>query len=190
MYLSGGDFKMEKVEPIRKKEKIEALKNELLKSGYRNYLLFVTGINTGLRISDLLNLRVKDVRGKTHIIINEKKTGKTKKFLINNRLKEKLDVYIERMGDEEYLFKSQKGDNKPISRVQAYRILRKAAENIGLESVGTHTLRKTFGYHHYQQHKDVAVLQELFNHSAPSVTLDYIGINQDVMDNTIQNFYL
>ena len=56
--------------------------------------------------------------------------------------------------------------------------------------MGTHNLRMTFVYHHYQQHKDVAVLQELFNHSAPSVTLDYIGINQDVMDRTIQDFYL
>ena len=173
------------MEPIRKKQKIEAMKNELLKSGYRNYLLFITGINTGLRISDLLNLKVKDVRDKTHIIIEEQKTDKTKKFLMNNRLKDKLDSYIERMDDGEYLFKSQKGNNKPISRVQAYRILRKAANDVGLESVGTHTLRKTFGYHHYQQHKEVAVLQELFNHSAPSVTLDYIGINQDVM-----NFYL
>ena len=181
---------MKKVEPIRDKEKIEAMKNELLKSGYRNFLLFVTGINTGLRISDLLNLKVKDVRDKTHIIIKEEKTQKTKKFLINNRLKEKLDKYIKNMYEEEYLFKSQKGNNKPISRVQAYRILRKAADEVGLESVGTHTLRKTFGYWHYQEYKDVAVLQELFNHSAPSVTLDYIGINQDVMDKTIQNFYL
>ena len=181
---------MKKVEPIREKQKIEAMKNELLKSGYRDFLLFVTGINTGLRISDLLDLKVKDVRNKTHIEINEKKTDKTKKFLMNNRLKEKLDSYIERMNDGEYLFKSQKGNNKPISRVQAYRILRKAADEVGLESVGTHTLRKTFGYHHYQQHKDVAVLQDLINHSAPSVTLDYIGINQDVMDETIQSFYL
>ena len=188
--LSGGDFKMKKVEPIREKQKIEAMKNELLKSGYRDFLLFVTGINTGLRISDLLNLKVKDVRDKTHIIIKEEKTQKTKKFLINNRLKEKLDKYIKNMYEEEYLFKSQKGNNKPISRVQAYRILRKAADEVGLESVGTHTLRKTFGYWHYQEYKDVAVLQELFNHSAPSVTLDYIGINQDVMDKTIQNFYL
>ena len=61
---------------------------------------------------------------------------------------------------------------------------------MGLESVGTHSLRKTFGYHHYQKHKDVALLQELFNHSAPSVTLDYIGVNQDLMDETIKDFYL
>jgi integrase len=94
------------------------------------------------------------------------------------------------MEDKEYLFKSQKGNNKPISRVQAYRILNNASEKIGLKEIGTHTLRKTFGYWHYQQYKDIALLQELFNHSAPSITLRYIGINQDIMDRTIEDFYL
>ena len=188
--VKAGVFNLKKVEPIRSKEKIEAMKDELLKSGFRNYLLFVVGINTGLRISDLLNLKVKDVKDKTHIFIEEEKTGKTKKFLINNKLKQDLDRYTDKMYDHEYLFKSQKGTNQPISRVQAYRILKKAGKKLDLDSVGTHTLRKTFGYWHYQQYKDVALLQELFNHSAPSVTLDYIGINQEVMDKTIENFYL
>lgn len=59
-----------------------------------------------------------------------------------------------------------------------------------MAEVGTHTLRKTFGYWHYKQYKDVAILQDIFNHSAPSITLRYIGINDDVKDNTIENFYL
>jgi len=59
-----------------------------------------------------------------------------------------------------------------------------------LESIGNHSTRKTFGYHHYKQHKDVALLQQLFNHSAPSVTLDYIGINQDIQDDSMKNFSL
>jgi len=181
---------MKKVEPIRDREKIEEMKTELLKRGYRDYLLFVMGINTGLRISDLLKIKVEDVEDKTHIVINEEKTGKTKRFLINYKLKSDLEKYIENMQPWEYLFQSQKGTNKPISRVQAYRILRAAAVEIGLDSVGTHTLRKTFGYFHYHEHKDVALLQELFNHSSPSITLDYIGINQDTMDRTIENFYL
>lgn len=182
--------KLNEVQPIRKKEKIEEMKTELLKKGYRNYMLFVLGINTGLRISDLLELKVEDVRGKTHIVLIEQKTKKTKKFLINNQLREDLNKYTEGMTDNEYLYQSQKGNNKPISRVQAYRILNDAARNVDLEDIGTHTLRKTFGYWHYKQYKDVALLQELFNHSAPSVTLRYIGINQDVMDKTIEDFYL
>jgi integrase len=74
--------------------------------------------------------------------------------------------------------------------VQAYRILNKAAKNIGIGEIGTHTLRKTFGYLFYQKTKDVALLQELFNHSAPSITLRYIGINQDLMDNAMDDFKL
>ena len=153
-------------------------------------MLFVLGINTGLRISDLLELKVEDVRDKIHIVLIEQKTGKTKKFLINNQLREDLNKYTEGMINNEYLYQSQKGNNKPISRVQAYRILNDVANKVGLEDIGTHTLRKTFGYWHYKQYKDVALLQELFNHSAPSVTLRYIGINQDVMDKTIEDFYL
>ena len=107
---------MNKVEPIRDKNKIEEMKIELLKSGYRNYMLFVLGINTGLRISDLLELMVKDVKDKTHITLVEQKTKKDKKFFINNMLRQDIDKYINGMKDYEYLFQSQKGDNKPISR--------------------------------------------------------------------------
>lgn len=181
---------MNTVQPIRDLGKLEEMKQELLKSGYRDYLLFVIGINTGLRISDILGLRVKDVDGVSHIIITEKKTDKKKRALINGYLREQIDRFINNMTPEEYLFQSRKGINRPITRTQAYRILSKAAKAVGIEEVGTHTLRKTFGYHHYQQHKDVAILQELFNHSAPSVTLRYIGINQDNMDKTLERFFL
>lgn len=181
---------MKEVQPIRDKNKIEEMKSELLKKGSRDYMIFVLGINTGLRISDLLNLKVEDVKNKSHITLIEQKTGKTKRFMVNGQLRRDIDKYINNMGDGEYLFQSQKGNNKPISRVQAYRILNGAASSIGLDEIGTHTLRKTFGYWHYKQYKDVALLQDLFNHSAPSVTLIYIGINQDIMDKTIEGFYL
>lgn len=140
---------MKLVQPIRDREKLEEMKMELLKTGYKNYLLFVIGT-----------------------------------------LKIEIDKYIRLMSDEEYLFQSRKGENKPISRVQAYRILNSAAEYVGLQEVGTHTLRKTFGYWHYNQNKDVALLQQIFNHSSPSVTLRYIGINEDIKDKSIENFYL
>lgn len=181
---------MNEVQPIRDKAKIEAMKTELLKRGYRDYLLFVVGINTGLRISDILNLRVKDVRGKSHISLMEQKTGKAKRFMVNEQLRAELDRFIAGMGEEEYLFQSRKGNNRPLTRVQAYRILNDAAAKIGLEEIGTHTLRKTFGYWHYKQYKDVALLQNLFNHSAPSVTKRYIGLTQDELDETMKEFFL
>jgi len=183
-------IKMEFVQPIREKSKIDEMKRELLKNGTRDYMLFIFGINTGLRISDILNLKVDDVRDREHLLLKEQKTDKTKRIKINQALKQELDDYIKDMDNNQYLFISRNGENKPISRIQAYRILNNAADKIGIEEIGTHTLRKTFGYHFYQKTKDVALLQELFNHSAPSVTLRYIGINQDMMDKSIDDFSL
>jgi integrase len=179
---------MELVQPIREKSLIEKMKNELLRNGKRDYILFIVGINTGLRISDILTLKVSDVKG-THIVLREEKTEKTKRISISH-IREELNTYIDGMNDNDYLFSSRKGANKPITRVQAYRILNNVAEKLSISEIGTHTLRKTFGYHFYQKTKDVALLQELFNHSAPSVTLRYIGINQDIMDKAMQDFKL
>jgi len=183
---------MKTVQPFRSLLEIEKMKNELSsqKSGVRDLMLFIFGINSGLRISDILKFKVSDVKEKTHIILKEQKTSKAKRFIINTTLKKCLDDYIENMQDNDYLFQSQKGNNLPIKRMQAYRILNKSAKNIGIDEIGTHTLRKTFGYHYYKRHKNVAWLQELFNHSSPSTTLRYIGVNQDVLDNSMMDFSL
>ncbi len=181
---------MNTVQPIREKGKIEEIKRILSKNGTRDLLLFFVGINTGLRISDILKLKVMDVKDKTHITICEEKTHKNKRFKINAKLNDELSEYITDMNIDDYLFQSQKGNNKPITRIQAYRILNDAASKAGLIEIGTHTMRKTFGYHFYRRTKDIALLQELFNHSAPSVTLRYIGINQDILDDAIDDFNL
>lgn len=177
------------VQPIRDKQKIEEIKAVLKRKSGRDYLMFVIGINTGLRIGDILKLKTEDVRDKTHVTIKEQKTGKSKRFKINQSLKSIIDEYITGMADEDYLFSSRKGNN-PIGRVQAYKILNNVAAKVGLDEIGCHTLRKTFGYHFYQKTKDVAQLQEILNHSAPSVTLRYIGINQDIIDKAIDEFSL
>lgn len=180
---------MEKVQPIRDIETIAKLKNELAKNGSRDELLFVIGINTGLRVSDILALKVSHVRNTTHIVKRDIKTGKNNRFLINDQLRAYIDRYIDTMNDDDWLFVSRKGDG-PITRIQAYRILNNAATKIGLKDIGTHTMRKTFGLFHYKLYKDVALLQQIFNHSSPSVTLEYIGINQDTRDKSIKNFFL
>lgn len=175
---------MEYVQPIRDMDKIEEMKQRL---SPRDSFMFSLGINVGIRISDLLELKVKDIRGKNHLILVESKTKKQKRFLINSKLKEVIYNYTEGMEDDAWLFPSRKGDGH-ISRIQAYRVLNKTAKEIGLEEIGTHTLRKTFGYWFYKRTKDIAMLQEIFNHSAPSVTLRYIGINQDSMDEALEDF--
>jgi integrase len=168
---------------------IAAMKDVLMKQHYRNYFLFVLGINTGLRISDLLSLRVGDVRGKSHIVITEQKTGKLKRFKINNELQQHISKFTIDKNTAAYLFQSRRGQDR-IHRVQAWKILNAAAQEVGLSEIGTHTLRKTFGYHFYQKYKDVAVLQQIFNHSSPAVTMRYIGINQDIMDEAVDGFSL
>ena len=183
------------VQPIRDKEKLEQMKEELRKQGSRNFLLFYTGINTGLRVSDVVSLNYNDIRDnygnmRSHISIVEKKTGKIKKFPICNGLYDELEKYTKFMKPGEYLFKSQIGTNQPITTTQAYRILKATANKLGLEEVGTHTMRKTFGYWHYKQYHDVALLQTIFNHSSPSITLRYIGISQDEIDKSYYNFSL
>lgn len=93
--------------------------------------------------------------------------------------------------DYDYLFKGRNGENKPISRVMAYMIINQACKKAQItDNVGTHTLRKTFGYHHYQTFHDVAILQYLLNHSSPSITLRYIGITQDNVEDTLKQFEL
>ena len=78
-----------------------------------------------------------------------------------------------------------------MERTQCYRIINNVCKKVGISyNVGTHTLRKTFGYHHYRKFKDVAILQKIFNHSSPEVTLRYIGINQDIIDESFKNFIL
>ena len=183
---------MKTVQPIRDAQIISQVKQRLQDRGAKYYIMFVIGLNTGLRIGDILNLTAADVKDKSHVTINEKKTGKYKRFLINGQLKKEIDGYIEcaNLAGGDYIVASRKGDNRPISRVQAYRVLNDVAQELNLSEIGTHTMRKTFGYWHYRQFKDVALLQDIFNHSAPSVTLRYIGINDDTKDNTLKDFFL
>ena len=187
---------MEFVQPIRDKKQIEAMKRVLKSSNIRDYVMFTLGINSGLRISDVLRLKdtdVLDAKGhvKDRISLREKKTGKLKDFPVGDTTAKALLEYRGKyIPTGTPLFPSRKGPG-PITRQHAYRILNDAARLIGItEQIGTHTLRKTFGYHAYQRGIDIAYIQKLFNHSAPSVTLAYIGITQDELDDIYLNLNL
>lgn len=180
---------MEYVEPIRNKEKLRAMSLYLKGKKERDYVLFIMGINSALRISDLLLLRVDDVKRKTRISIREKKTGKVKDFPLNSACKHVLKSYVKDMPDGSPLFPSAKGG--AISRIQAYRILNAAARAVGIEGkIGTHTLRKTFAYWAYQENHDILLLQKILNHSMPDITMRYIGITQDDIDTVYKNVKL
>ncbi len=178
------------VQPIRDLEKIRQIKELLIHRSYRDYFLFFMGINSGLRISDILPLRVCEVKAATHLKVREKKTGNTRRILITDTLRNEIEKYCHSLADSDYLFPSRNGD-KPISRVQAWNIINAAARDTGIpDSIGTHSMRKTFGYHFYQKYKDLALLQQIFGHSSQSVTMRYIGITDDIIDQAMQNFSL
>jgi site-specific recombinase XerD len=196
MERSGKD--MEFVQPIRDKKKIEDMKKWLIAQSPRDHLMFVLGINSGLRISDILKMKVADVitekrKPQADYELREQKTGKTKKFPFGKNVQKAIETFLsDFQGDrEDYLFSSRKGENQPITRQHAWRIINEAARSVGIQDkIGTHTLRKTFGYHAYKSGTDITPLQQIFNHSAPSVTLRYIGIQQDDIDQVIINLNL
>ena len=179
---------MEFVQPIKDLKKIETIKKLLKQQSLRDYCLFVVGINSGLRISDLLKLLVSDVidgnKLKDRIRLREKKTNKFKDFPLSDNAKSALKEYLKtrEYKSNEPLFISRKNKGF-LLRQQAYRIINNVANEVGInEKIGTHTLRKTFGYHAYNNAYDITLIQKLFNHSSPSTTLRYIGITQEEID--------
>ncbi len=184
---------MNSVDPIRDKNDIVNFENYLKDRNERDYVMALCGFYSGYRISDILKLKAKDFKYKDSFAFREKKTKKQTKLLINPILKKAALEYIENndLDDDDYIIKSQKGYNQPITRQRAYSILSGAAKSIGLKcSIGTHSLRKTMGYHYYQQTKDVATLKIIFNHSSIEETLVYIGITQDTINDKLKNFKL
>lgn len=178
---------MNEVGTIRDKARIKAVVREAAKMGTGPHLLALLGFNTGLRISDLLQLRVRDVRGE-YIIHREQKTRKTTWIEINPSAKLELMQMTARRGEDELLFPSPQIHKRgqPVDYVTAYRWINTASRRAGVEGpVGCHTMRKTFGYHYYYESGgDVAMLMKRFNHSDQSVTLHYIGVTHDKI-NTI-----
>jgi len=180
-------------QPIRKTEDINALKNYFLyeKRSLRNYSMVCLGINSALRISDLLSLTWGDVynftdgRFRQHISIIERKTGKKTQIALNANVIKALRLYknsLPELTGETFIFPGR-GGKKPLSRCQAYRILSSAGRALHFETaVSCHSLRKTFGYHAWKMGVQPAVIMNIFNHSSFQITKRYLGIEQDDMD--------
>ena len=195
---------MKTTQPVRDIVELKKIKKYYreVKPNKRNFLLIICGLNTALRISDILKLRWKDVYNenllsfKSHIDVKEQKTGKKTIVFINNNLKEALASFLKdiiakkgKLCDvmEQFIFLGQKSTDKPISRIQAFRIISEAAKKCLLShKVSCHSLRKTFGYHAWKKGVSPALLTSIYNHSSYKITTRYLGIEQDDRDEVFE----
>lgn len=185
---------MSTTRPIRDLSELQELEDYYYKKkpNLRNYALICLGVNTTLRISDLLCLKWKDVytfskkEFKYHLTVTEQKTKKETRIALNNNAIQALQLYqksLSEIHEDMYLFPGRSRNNAPLSRSQAFRIIRNASDELHLEKgVSCHSMRKTFGYHAWKCGTPPAVLMEIYNHSSYKITKRYLGIEQEDKD--------
>ena len=201
-------------EPIKSMNDIINISQFLIRENrFRDNMLFIVGINFGLRVSDLRTLRFShlinnDFTFRDRFAILEKKTKNTRKhkrnryITINHAVIEAVTLYLEHTKNvhlSDYMFRSESNRggnlNEPLSSKSVDRILKGIAKDIGLgNSMSTHSLRKTFAYHQMvmsgNDPRKLLLLQKMFGHSSAAQTLDYIGITSEEIDEAYRNLNL
>ena len=192
------------VEPIRERKKIAQIKNQLRGQGrFRDLLLFIFGINAALRISDLLQLRIEHVLDeqkqiKKRFWIKEQKRKKRHEIIINQSIQDAITEYLSAypsIADDQtnFIFFNAKTNNyaKPIKRGQAWKFVKSICQDVGLNgNYGTHSLRKTWGYHARMQGVDLVLIMHKLNHESISYTKRYLGITDDELEAVAQRLNL
>ena len=177
---------MNRVEPIKNINNIYMLKNYLLKSGnIRNYTLVVIGLNSVLKISQIIKLKWSDVYNfSSEEFKNIIYENKNRKININTGIKEALQKFFDsnpEIQPEDYIFKSREGENKPITRYTAIKLIKKACSQIGIkENIGCDSLRKTYGYQSYIHGTPIPILMAEYNHTTQKETIEYLGIEENL----------
>ncbi|WP_251518793.1 MULTISPECIES: tyrosine-type recombinase/integrase [Staphylococcus] len=179
---------MNQVDPIREIEEITAMYDVLQHKSTRDYLLFKFAIHTGVKLSDLLNMKVNDIKDSE---------GDVKAYWVEQQapdiyiqlpdlLRDELSQYIkvEQLEDDGLLFQSNRTANC-LSRQQAYRIIHSAAAELGMVHIGLTTLRKTFAYHAYQSGISISIIQKYLGHQTTFETMKFIGISTQKSKTTI-----
>ena len=178
-----------KMSPIKDLRKVEGFLRLAQSHGEKYYVIGKFQLNTGLRIIDVLKIRVSDImlpsfRFREHLTLKEKKTGQDKQIKLNDELKRCLKAYVSFNGlsYNGFLFPGRK-DGTHITYYQVWRVFTGIAEQLSLENFATHSLRKTWGYFSYKASKhNIALIMAMFNHDSERETLKYIGIDQDEKD--------
>ena len=189
------------VQPVKDMNQISNMIRILERNGNkRDPLLLRFGLNTGLRINDILRMKVKylfhpDGTLKEYLDLFESKTIKRrnrrlKQIKLNSVIRPELESYVKFYGlePEDWIFFSLKNPANPIDRFRAYLILKDAAEKSGITKFGTHSMRKTLAYNIYMQTKDLALVMRMLNHTDQKFTLRYIGIDQCNIDEAYEEF--
>jgi len=177
---------MSTVRPVEDDEKIQDIIDFLKARSKRNAFLLTFQLYTGMRISEMLPLKVRHVRNISSVTITESKTNKERDIPLGREIKKIINDYVEDMQDWEYLFCSKKG-NKPITRQHAYRIYKDAAECLGIKRSGCHSPRKDFGAKLYAETGDIVLVQKVFGHSSASITERYIGLTKKKVEDAIMD---
>ncbi|MFV0485422.1 MAG: tyrosine-type recombinase/integrase [Candidatus Saccharimonadales bacterium] len=181
---------MAATEPIRDKEQLKRLAEYFLERGqYRDYVMIVMDTCTALRISDILPFTWDDVYDercgvfRTRVTIIEKKTGKIKPIALNEQVIHALRIYLPHRRSR-FIFANNRKDSKPISRMQAWRIVREAVTALSITGkISCHSLRKSWGYHAWTSGGvSPVVIMEIYNHSSYEITRRYLGVAQDDLD--------
>lgn len=207
-------LKSHAAEPIKRIEDICSVQDYLIKEKrYRDNLLFTCGINFGLRVSDLLTLKVGHLiteDGSTYrdkIVLTEQKTGKRRVVYMNDAVMDAADLYFAYVADKndtislnDYLFRCEgnrgKNSGKHLDTKSVERILKEVInDKCGLDvHASTHCLRKTFAYQVIMNAKDrtraIEFLQKMFGHSSQAITLRYAGITDEEIRETYQSLNL
>lgn len=168
------------VAPIKDEATLEKFKKGLKEVDDKYYIMFELGIGTGLLLQDILKLKNRDVYNKSEItvVIGAKKISRT--YQVPEEVKETINRYVEGKDMDAYLILGHASSKAPLSREQAYRVLKNVGRTLGLSTIGAQTMRKTFAWRYYKSTGDITYIQQLFNHASPSITYRYIGEKPNV----------
>lgn len=155
------------------------------KNADRDVFLFLIGINSSLRMSDIVKLKKKDILSSKNPLIVEQKKGKTR-ILYLSSLQDLIQDYTKDLEPEDYLFPNIKGGHLEVNTV--YQMFQKVSKLLERDDIGTHILRKTFGYYYYKNTKDMVTPIEIFGHSSLKITKCSIGINKNEISETLLIF--
>ena len=180
--------------PVKDQQVQRLIEQTLLngsKAGRRNYTIWRVGVKTMLRVSDVLNLRKADVFNPDGTVVSELRTTDIKTGKVNRPFIAKAALELERYHDwldeqgivSEWLFPSLEDHNKAISTKMFYKVMRQTGDLLNVPYLGTHSMRKTGAYQAYEQSgHDIAFVMMLLNHSSQAMTLKYLGLDRETLN--------